>query len=136
MIQQIQPTGAPAPAAGAVTRLAGDVKGPVFLPGDPGYAEEAEGFDRSVVHHPAVIVGAAGAGDVVAAVRFARDHGLGVAVQATGHGVGPPPTGPCSSPRGAWTATGSIPGAAPCGWRRACCGGRSSGPPPATAWPR
>ncbi|MEV4399175.1 FAD-binding oxidoreductase [Nonomuraea sp. NPDC049607] len=93
MIEQTEPTGAPILTAGAVTRLADSVKGPVFLPGDPGYAEEAEGFDRSVVHHPAVIVGAAGADDVVAAVRFARDHGLGVAVQATGHGVGLPADG-------------------------------------------
>ncbi|TJZ53125.1 FAD-binding oxidoreductase [Streptomyces piniterrae] len=33
------------------------------------------------------MVGAAGADDVAAAVRFARDHGLPIAVQATGHGL-------------------------------------------------
>ncbi|WP_380284551.1 FAD-binding oxidoreductase [Kitasatospora purpeofusca] len=71
----------------AVRALAETVRGPVLLPGDPGYDDEALGFDRSVVHHPALIVGAVHADDVVAAVRFARDHGLGVAVQATGHGA-------------------------------------------------
>lgn len=69
------------------------VEGPVFRPGDPGYTEEAQAFDRSVRHRPALIVGATSAGDVVAAVRFARDHGLGVAVQNTGHGVALPADG-------------------------------------------
>lgn len=50
MIEQIQPTGGPTLTAGAVMRLADSVKGPVFLPGDPGYAEEAEGFDRPHPH--------------------------------------------------------------------------------------
>ncbi len=76
-----------------VGKLGESLDGPLFLPGEPGYAEEAESFDRSVIHYPALIVGAASAGDVVAAVRFARDHGLGVAVQATGHGVGLPADG-------------------------------------------
>lgn len=93
MIEQIQQAGGSDLSAGAVRRLADDIEGPVFLPGDPGYAEESEGFDLSVEHHPAVIVGAAGAGDVVAAVRFARDHDLGVAIQATGHGVALPADG-------------------------------------------
>ncbi|WP_225858760.1 FAD-binding oxidoreductase [Streptomyces albicerus] len=75
---------------GSVRRLGERLAGPVFVPGDPGYAEEAEAFDRSVRHRPALIVGAANATDVVTAVRFARDHGLGVAVQATGHGVALP----------------------------------------------
>ncbi|WP_205855881.1 FAD-binding oxidoreductase, partial [Phytoactinopolyspora endophytica] len=83
----------PASAAellGAIRELAESLDGLVFLPGDTGYTEEAEGFDRSVRHHPKLIVGAANAGDVESAVRFARDHGLGVAVQATGHGVALP----------------------------------------------
>ena len=42
---------------------------------------------------PAVVVVAEGAADVLAAVRFARDGGLGVGVMATGHGVGTPPDG-------------------------------------------
>ena len=36
--------------------------------------------------HPAVIVLAESAADVVESVRFAQDEGLGVAVQSTGHG--------------------------------------------------
>lgn len=74
-------------------KLRANLTGPVFLPGEPGYVEEADCYDRSVVHQPALIVGAAHADDVVAAVRFARDHGLGVAVQVTGHGVALPADG-------------------------------------------
>jgi FAD/FMN-containing dehydrogenase len=73
--------------------LAETVEGPVFLPGVPGYTEEAASFDRSVEHRPALIVGALHAGDVAAAVRFAGERGLGVAVQATGHGVAVPADG-------------------------------------------
>lgn len=70
-----------------VEALARAVAGPLFLPGHAGYTDEVVAFDRSVVHRPAVVVGATCPGDVVAAVRFARDNGLGVAVQNTGHGV-------------------------------------------------
>lgn len=61
--------------------------GPVIRPGDDGYDDERAGYNLIVEHHPAVIVGATGLADVAAAVCYARDHGLAVAVQATGHGV-------------------------------------------------
>ncbi|MQA12549.1 MAG: FAD-binding protein [Pseudonocardiaceae bacterium] len=92
MLKQYSSVDAVAPI-GSVRELATDLAGPIFLPGQPGYTDEAECFDTSVRHHPALIVGAANADDVVTAVRFARDHGLGVAVQATGHGVALPADG-------------------------------------------
>ena len=67
--------------------LASRVAGPVLRPGDGGYADELAGFDLAVSQRPAIVVGATGAADVIAAVRFARDAGLAVGVQATGHGV-------------------------------------------------
>jgi FAD/FMN-containing dehydrogenase len=70
-----------------VEALVGRVRGPVFLPNQPGYDEERMGFERSVTHHPVVAVGATGPDDVVAAVEFATSRGLGVGVQATGHGA-------------------------------------------------
>jgi FAD/FMN-containing dehydrogenase len=66
--------------------LAAAVEGPVFLPEDEGYAEEAAGANTILTHRPLVTVGATGAADVRAAVRFARDHDLPLAVLATGHG--------------------------------------------------
>ena len=69
-----------------IDRLAERVSGPVLRPGDEGYPGEAEGFNLAFRHRPALIVGAANASDVQQAVRFAKDHGLPVAVVATGHG--------------------------------------------------
>ncbi|MFE7785048.1 FAD-binding oxidoreductase [Streptomyces nigrescens] len=79
---------APAPLdPAALAALVDRVRGPVLVPGDDGYDAERSGFQLARQHRPAVIVGARGAEDVVAAVRFARDQGLPVAVQATGHGL-------------------------------------------------
>lgn len=44
-------------------------------------------WNLSVQQHPAAVVTATGPSDIVAALRFARQEGLGVAVQSTGHGV-------------------------------------------------
>lgn len=77
----------------ATAELIPQLAGPAFLPGDAGYDEERTGFNLTVNHHPAVIVGATGAADVMAAVRFAGAHGLAVAVQATGHTAALPADG-------------------------------------------
>ncbi|GAA4923974.1 FAD/FMN-containing dehydrogenase [Actinomycetospora succinea] len=61
--------------------------------GDDGYEDEFAGFDLAVRQHPAVVVGATGAADVVAAVRGAVAAGLAVGVQATGHGITVPADG-------------------------------------------
>jgi FAD/FMN-containing dehydrogenase len=76
-----------------VSALAAEVRGPVLRPDDVGYAEEVAAFNVAVVHRPAVVVGAATAGDVAAALRFAAARGLPVAVQATGHGATTPVEG-------------------------------------------
>ncbi len=66
--------------------LAGRVRGPVLRPGDDGFTAEIAGFNSAIVHQPQVVVGATDAGDVAAAVGWAGEHGLPVAVQSTGHG--------------------------------------------------
>src|SRR4051794_3137303 len=77
---------APGIPAADVGELRSRVRGPVFAAGDDGLAAEVATWNLAVQHTPAVAVGATCAADVVAAVRFAVDHGLPVAVQATGHG--------------------------------------------------
>ncbi|MGH8962589.1 MAG: FAD-binding oxidoreductase [Jatrophihabitantaceae bacterium] len=69
------------------------VSGPVIARGEPGYAEEVSGFNLAIAQRPDVAVGATCAQDVVHAVHFAGLHGLGVAVQASGHGAGLPADG-------------------------------------------
>ncbi|HEX6869880.1 MAG TPA: FAD-binding oxidoreductase [Micromonosporaceae bacterium] len=73
--------------------LAQQVCGPVFLPGDEGFAAEIFAWNVATVHQPAVVVGATDAGDVAAAVRWAARHELPVAIQATGHGQYTPAAG-------------------------------------------
>jgi FAD/FMN-containing dehydrogenase len=69
------------------------VQGDVIAPGDAGYDGARMAWNLSMQQRPAVIVMAAGAPDVAAAVGFAREADLGVAVQATGHGVRRPADG-------------------------------------------
>ncbi|MFJ3900255.1 FAD-binding oxidoreductase [Streptomyces sp. NPDC090025] len=73
-----------------VDRLVTEVKGEVFLPDDPGYEAELDGFNRIGRHRPAVIVGAVTADDIAAAVRLGGELGLPIGVQATGHGIAAP----------------------------------------------
>lgn len=64
-----------------------DIRGPVLRPGDDGYADEATGFNLAALRTPEVVVGATGADDVVAALRWATATNTPVAIQATGHGA-------------------------------------------------
>jgi FAD/FMN-containing dehydrogenase len=76
--------------------LRGRVHGPVYLAGvddADGLAAEVACWNLAVQHRPAVVVGATCAADVAAAVAWAGEHGLPVAVQATGHGPVRPATG-------------------------------------------
>lgn len=66
--------------------LAAAVAGPVLVGDDPRAADEITTFNLAVTHRPAVVVGATCAADVAAAVRWAAERGLSVAVQSTGHG--------------------------------------------------
>ncbi|MFF5179091.1 FAD-binding oxidoreductase [Micromonospora sp. NPDC000316] len=72
-------------ATEAAARLAAQTVGPVLLPGDDGYDAECASYNLAVPQRPALVVGAAGVADVQAAVRFAAEQGLPVAMLATGH---------------------------------------------------
>ncbi|CAM5547348.1 oxidoreductase [Streptomyces spiroverticillatus] len=63
------------------------VEGSTYVPGDEGYDAELAGFNTAYAHRPSVVVAARTAEDVRAAVTYAREHRLSVAVQATGHGL-------------------------------------------------
>ena len=116
--------------------LARRITGVVLLPGEPGYAEECATYNPAVPNDPALVVGAADPSDVQAAVVFAQDHDLAVAVLNTGH------TTVVTGPRTLLITTGRMTGVTigPEA-RRArvgpgCAGSRSSTRPPGTGWPR
>lgn len=71
----------------ALEQLRHDVSGTLLLPGDSRYEQTRRGWNLSSDQRPALILVANCAHDVAAGVRYARAHGLGVAVQSTGHGM-------------------------------------------------
>ena len=70
--------------------LRAGLRGTAHAPGEEGYDEASRAWNLAAHQQPALVVVAGGAADVLAAVRFARDAGMGVGVMATGHGVGVP----------------------------------------------
>ena len=68
--------------------LRAGLRGTAHAPGEEGYDEASRAWNLAAHQQPALVVVAGGAADVMAAVRFAREAGMGVGVMATGHGVG------------------------------------------------
>ncbi|HET8788150.1 MAG TPA: FAD-binding protein, partial [Actinomycetes bacterium] len=71
----------------ALTRLAGQLRGELLLPGDPGYDDARQGYNSLHDHRPAVVVRPAGGDDVARALEFATGAGLEVAVRSGGHSL-------------------------------------------------
>src|SRR4051812_40454977 len=71
----------------ALAELAAALEGRVLRAADADFAGEIACFNASTTPAPAVVVAAASAADVAAAVTFAVEAGLPVAVQRTGHGA-------------------------------------------------
>jgi hypothetical protein len=70
---------------GAVDELQASFRGELVGPGDGGYDEHRKVWNGSIDRHPGLIARCAGVADVRHAVRFAREHGLVVAVRGGGH---------------------------------------------------
>jgi FAD/FMN-containing dehydrogenase len=68
--------------------LAGSFGGELVLPGDPGYETVRRIWNGAIDRRPACVARCTGVADVVAAIRFARERDLQVAVRSGGHGVG------------------------------------------------
>ena len=69
----------------ALDELAGSFRGQLVGPDDPEYTEQRKVWNGSIARSPALIARCTGVADVVAAVRFARETGLQVAVRSGGH---------------------------------------------------
>jgi hypothetical protein len=71
----------------AVQELKARVRGDLLRPGDDGYDAARRVWNGMIDRRPALIARCAGVADVVAAVRFAREHQLLVSVRGGGHSV-------------------------------------------------
>jgi FAD/FMN-containing dehydrogenase len=71
----------------AVDTLRDQVRGAVIAPGDDGYEQARTVYNAMIERQPAVVLQCANAGDVIAAVRFAAEQGLDVAVRGGAHSV-------------------------------------------------
>ena len=72
---------------GALDELKAEIRGRVLTPADPGYDDVRPAFNAMHQGRPTVVVGCGGTADVVAAVNFARDRGVPVAVRGGGHSI-------------------------------------------------
>ena len=66
-------------------KLAADFRGTLVEPGHEEYDEARSVWNGLIDRHPALIARCAGPADVIAAVRFARETSLPVAVRGGGH---------------------------------------------------
>jgi hypothetical protein len=62
-------------------------EGRLIVPGDPDYDIARAVWNGMVDRHPALVARCTGVADVVAALRFAREEGLAIAVRGGGHSV-------------------------------------------------
>ncbi len=65
--------------------LKASLRGPLLLAGDPGYDQARRVLNESIDRHPALVVQPTGVADIRAAVDFARERELLVAVKCGGH---------------------------------------------------
>ena len=71
----------------SLNELKASLRGTLLVPAQPGYDEARTLHNALVDKHPAMIVRCAGVADVIAAVKFARKHGIPTSVKGTGHNV-------------------------------------------------
>src|ERR671932_775951 len=71
----------------AVQEFTANFRGELIRPGDDGYDDARGVFNSMIDRYPALIARCTGVADVIAAVNFARNNELVVAVRGGGHSV-------------------------------------------------
>src|SRR5512132_554146 len=69
----------------AVAELSAGLRGQIVGRDDPGYDETRKIWNGSIDRRPALIARCAGVADVIASVKFARDHGVPATIRSGGH---------------------------------------------------
>jgi FAD/FMN-containing dehydrogenase len=73
--------------AAAAQGLRAALRGPLLLAGDSGYDETRAIWNAMIDRRPALIARCIGTADVIACVRFAREHGLALSMRGGGHNI-------------------------------------------------
>ncbi len=81
------------------------MRGSLILPGHPEYDQARAVYNGMIDKHPAAIARCRDVADVISCVRFAREHGVEIAVRSGGHSA--------DGPRGVGRRSGHRPVAAP-----------------------
>jgi len=63
------------------------LRGPLLLPGDAGFDQARSVWNGMIRRQPAMVVRCVGTTDIVAGIRFAREHGVVVSVKGGGHNI-------------------------------------------------
>ena len=71
----------------AVEDFTASLRGSLLRPGDGEYDEARKVWNGMIDRRPALIARCAGVADVIAAVRFARTHGIMLSVRGGGHNI-------------------------------------------------
>ncbi len=118
--------------------LQAGIRGSVLTPDDDGFDAARSVYNAMIDRHPAVIVRARDAADVMAAIRFAREHDLELAVRGGSHSARAtvPPTAAWCSTWANSARSGSTPPPAGPGSAAGRCSAISTTPPTPSAWPR
>jgi len=75
------------PSESAVRNFRATLRGPSFCPSDEGYDAARKVPNAMIDRRPAIIARCAGAADVIACVRFAREHDVLLTVRGGGHSL-------------------------------------------------
>src|SRR5688572_24603980 len=88
-VPNVSPTQGPSHllADTAITALASRLRGALIRPQDMRYEAARKVYNAMIDRYPQLIAQCANIADVVAAVNFARDHELPLAVRGGGHNV-------------------------------------------------
>jgi FAD/FMN-containing dehydrogenase len=74
-------------SSSALQKFRESVRGQSFCPGDPGYEAARTVQNAMINRRPAIIVCCSGPADVIACVRFAREHEIQASIRGGGHSV-------------------------------------------------
>src|SRR5688572_21802959 len=70
-----------------IDALRSQLRGPLLVPGEPGYEDARSIWNAMIDRRPAAIARCLGVADVVAGVKFAAEHGITLSIKGGGHNI-------------------------------------------------